>query len=136
MLVSAYRRHQQLMEAEVAGQNTKRDPEVALFADEVRISPLPSLPRELIKLLVELDQAQMDKLISDLKFRKDVRQMRSHLSKLTDDFVEQHQDQYVTVDLESGEYVLDKSSIGSAEAFEKKFGTSRRRLTGRLQDMA
>ena len=110
-----------------------------LFADswlELYSGNPKQLPTELVKLLLELEPAQISKLISDLKFRTDVRQMRDHLVKLTDEFVEKHGEQYVTVDLDTGEFVLGLGRGDSVDAFQAQYGTGRRRLTGKLGEMA
>jgi small subunit ribosomal protein S8 len=95
-----------------------------------------TLPTELLELLNGMEPAELTKLTEDLKFRGKVKLARQHLAKLGNAFVEDNYDRCVTVDVDTGDFVLAPKLSDAVAAFEEKFGKGRRRLTGVLGEMA
>jgi hypothetical protein len=68
----------------------------------------------------------------EVQFRADIAEAMVHFAKWGDDLKETNFDDFVTIDLDTGEYTVAASRGKSVAAFEEKFGLGRRRMTGHI----
>ena len=90
---------------------------------------------ELLDLLRAMEPAEIESLLQNLKVERDVKVARRHLSHVANDVIERHFDDFVTIDLDTGDWAHGKTRGASVATFEASYGSGRRRLTALFGSM-